>query len=306
MLVRILNKMLLILALLLLFTPAQSQAANKMWWATCLTESSTCLDGIDGALLTAGDGALVVWDSGSTIPNLYIYRLYESGTTESYPSVISPDTNAGNKRWHLTTLVGRNFKTGQVAATIPSISLDHTGEAGAQSSIIFLDDGAQKFRLIYDIANDGTPTFTIYDDVTPASRVTVTTAGVNVAGALTLNSVTVPTIGTSTPFTASNGGNAVAPRGYYVVTGTTALVLPTAVAGYEFCIAQDVGGSSVITLSPPTSGYLGNQANSAYCTQNYRLVSGGAATDKICVVGRSTTQYMVLSAVGTWTCTAPP
>lgn len=55
------------------------------------------LDSIDGAGLSDGDIAMVF--SGTSI---YHYRLNAtSGATESSPYIVSPDTNAGTKRWVL-------------------------------------------------------------------------------------------------------------------------------------------------------------------------------------------------------------
>jgi hypothetical protein len=85
--------------------PFDAGAANKMWWATCRTGGGDCLDGIDGETLTAGDGAFVVMDAGSTTPQTYVYRLYASSASESDPSIVAPDTNPGTKRWHLASCV---------------------------------------------------------------------------------------------------------------------------------------------------------------------------------------------------------
>jgi hypothetical protein len=55
------------------------------------------LDKIDGSSLSDGDSAIVV-DSNYA----YIYRLNAtSAAAESSPNIISPDTNAGDKRWIL-------------------------------------------------------------------------------------------------------------------------------------------------------------------------------------------------------------
>ncbi len=59
------------------------------------------LDLIDGDLLADGDGAIV-----NVNGTAYSYHLdATSGAAESSPDVISPDTNAGTKRWILQALV---------------------------------------------------------------------------------------------------------------------------------------------------------------------------------------------------------
>ena len=59
--------------------------------------TASALDSIDGALLLDNDMAFVT--VGEV---LYVYRLDDNlGGAESSPAIISPDTNAGNKRWVL-------------------------------------------------------------------------------------------------------------------------------------------------------------------------------------------------------------
>ena len=72
--------------------------ANKFYPAVALTGGGTgALDKIDGMDLSDLDAAMVV-----TGNKAYFYTLDDSsGASESSPGVISPDTNAGNKRWIL-------------------------------------------------------------------------------------------------------------------------------------------------------------------------------------------------------------
>jgi len=71
------------------------------YFRTSLTGGTDfCLDNIDGSRLNNGDTAIVVASGIS-----YEYWLNaSSGAAESSPTVISPDTNAGNKRWILCHL----------------------------------------------------------------------------------------------------------------------------------------------------------------------------------------------------------
>ena len=75
----------------------------KAYWASALIGGTTgCLDKIDGADLADKDIAIV----GDSTTTAYIYWLDDdSGASESSPSIISPDTNAGNKRWLLLGLI---------------------------------------------------------------------------------------------------------------------------------------------------------------------------------------------------------
>lgn len=73
-------------------------AAYNFYGATALTGgASGSLDGIDGADLATGDAAYVVTSS-----DYYVYYLNAtSAAAESSPDIISPDDNAGDKRWIL-------------------------------------------------------------------------------------------------------------------------------------------------------------------------------------------------------------
>lgn len=97
-----------LISLLILFTPVFSFASG-FYPATALTGGGTgALDKMDGADLSNGDVAIVVLENDGTYGNaLLVYVLdSDSGASESSPSVISPDTNAGTKRWELTGSVG--------------------------------------------------------------------------------------------------------------------------------------------------------------------------------------------------------
>ncbi len=89
------------LVALVAFTPVQA-GTYKLWAANSLTGGGTgALDAIDGASLTDGDIAIVVVSKDVT----RVYQLNaSSGAAESSPEIISPDTNASNNRWILTTM----------------------------------------------------------------------------------------------------------------------------------------------------------------------------------------------------------
>lgn len=71
--------------------------ANKFWPATARTGGGTgALDAIDGNLLTAKDGSMVIMSTG-----FYVYSLTTSASTENDPTVIVPDANPGSFCWEL-------------------------------------------------------------------------------------------------------------------------------------------------------------------------------------------------------------
>jgi len=73
---------------------------NYVYAATALTGGANgSLDAIDGTALADGDSAVVL------VPGQAVYHYSldaDSAATESSPDVISPDANAGDKRWVLT------------------------------------------------------------------------------------------------------------------------------------------------------------------------------------------------------------
>jgi len=79
-------------------SPSIASATKTLYYRTGLIGgAATDLDAQDGAALADGDFAFVM--DGT---HIYPYLLDDdSGAAESSPSVISPDTNAGTKRWIL-------------------------------------------------------------------------------------------------------------------------------------------------------------------------------------------------------------
>ena len=88
----------LIVCLALVAITAKSHAAHKTYYRTVVNDGSAAsLDALDGDDLNDGDRCFVMTSS-----LLYFYRLNaSSGATEDDPTIITPNTNAGSKRWIL-------------------------------------------------------------------------------------------------------------------------------------------------------------------------------------------------------------
>jgi hypothetical protein len=107
------------------------------------------LDKEDGAGLADGDGAMVITDAG-----VYWYHLNAtSAATENSPFRISPDANAGNKRWHL---VGTTVAIG--ALVYPS-SNQSLSSSSVQETLVFNTES-------YDVGD-------FHDNSTNNSRFTI-------------------------------------------------------------------------------------------------------------------------------------
>ena len=127
------------------------EAANTIYYSkTSLTGgAATALDYIDGNLLADGDWAYV-----SVSGKLYVYKLNaSSGAAESSPTIISPDTNAGTKRWILQNQVSWRINKTQADSPYSAAAADLDGQAvftntGATGqTIIQLPAGADGYKF---------------------------------------------------------------------------------------------------------------------------------------------------------------
>lgn len=104
-----------------------------------------------------------------------------------------------------------------------------------------------------------------------------------------------------TGLTAGTSVSLAAPRQYFVCTSTCTVTPPTPAAGYEFCVMNDDNVSTVITMAAIASVSYESTARTSYGTANHTFTSGGAAADKVCILGRDSTHYLTVSFNGTWT-----
>ena len=102
---------------------------------------------------------------------------------------------------------------------------------------------------------------------------------------------------------------AITTQNTYVTCTTTCNVTPLQPAlGVQLCVRNAPGSATVITLNALSTGngyspqgYYEKTDNSAWGTLAHAVVSGGVATDKICLVGYDTSHYEVWTYNGTWT-----
>lgn len=112
-------------------------------------------------------------------------------------------------------------------------------------------------------------------------------------------------LGSLNPVSTTSGTSATlaGPSAFYVCTSTCTVTLPVPVAGYQFCVLNGNNVSTVITLAAlGSSAMYENTARTAYGTAGTgTLVSGGAAADKVCLLGLDSTHYLTVGYQGTWT-----
>lgn len=89
--------------------------------------TATALDGIDGSSLSDGDFAYVMM---SDVFYTYVLNA-SSGASESTPDVVSPDSNAGTKRWILQKTPIQGGGTGQATAAAAFSALKQSATESA-------------------------------------------------------------------------------------------------------------------------------------------------------------------------------
>ena len=123
----------------------------------------------------------------------------------------------------------------------------------------------------------------------------------NAAGQLTAVT-TAAIVPLAAPLTVGTGGSLTGAYGYYICTTTCSITLPTPAAGDQFCVRNDSAVTTAITIAAITSVQFEKTTFNGYGTVTTgTMVSGGALGDKICLVGRDATHYLVGTFVGTWT-----
>jgi hypothetical protein len=95
----------------------------NFYFATGFIGGGDNLDGIDGAALGTGDVALVQTSTGTTP----YYLNGTSGAAESSPDIISPDVNAGTKRWIKIKITDLHDHVSGFGGTIDHVNLSNKG-----------------------------------------------------------------------------------------------------------------------------------------------------------------------------------
>lgn len=137
--------------------------ANKVYGASSLTGGLTgALDAINGSIINEGDLAAVLVNDDQA----YFYILdADSGVAESSPRIISPDTNAGNKRWIrigpktdcLSNYVDLNTAITAIGATEKTLIIDKASNLTENATI----PSTLHIISLKNCVQDGTYTLTI-------------------------------------------------------------------------------------------------------------------------------------------------
>ena len=163
--------------------------ANKFFGATSLTGGGTgAMDAIDGSTLIDGDICDVTIAS-SDIMHRYTLSA-ASGAAESSPTIISPDANAGTKRWLLVKMVSKDGVTlydgtniGHVQFDTNELELYNERHSGVVK--LMVEDAAGNKETGVKTTGAGA-TELYYDN---SKKIETTTDGVAVTGAMAATGV---------------------------------------------------------------------------------------------------------------------
>jgi hypothetical protein len=222
------------------------------------------LDNIDGTSLAAGDGAVVI-----TSTTAYLFYLNaSSGAVESSPYVISPDANAGNKRWILLGVLTEDVLT-------ELLKLLDTDKSHSLSLKWNEDDTAN--RILNIEVQGGDRTLVLHENLTigngEAGTITFSASGktLTIAGSATINdwfdqSVKQAASPTFAGLTLSGATRTIASlvsaEGIDTVADEDEIVLATGVSGWGFAQAGD--NEEWIQFSFSAAGVVTVIANSAH------------------------------------------
>jgi hypothetical protein len=221
------------------------------------------LDNIDGTSLAAGDGAVVI-----TSTTAYLFYLNaSSGAVESSPYVISPDANAGNKRWILLGVLTEDVLT-------ELLKLLDTDKSHSLSLKWNEDDTAN--RILNIEVQGGDRTLVLHENLTigngEAGTITFSASGktLTIAGSATINdwfdqSVKQAASPTFAGLTLSGATRTIASlvsaEGIDTVADEDEIVLATGVSGWGFAQAGD--NEEWIQFRFTAAGVVSVVANSA-------------------------------------------
>lgn len=211
-----------------------------------------------------------------------------------------------------SVVLGAGSQASKVVAGIitDGVSILTLGVAGTSVGEIDFKNGTSGTIAFKPVTGAlGTPTISI-----PAVTATMqTTSASDTTTTHVLHATATGFIGTfsaivagdlpTTPLTTGTSVTLVAPRQYFICTGTCTVTVPVPAAGYEFCIMNDDNVSTAITLSAlGSSAMYENTARTAYGTAGTgTLVATAVVGNKVCLVGRDATHYLTVSFNGTWT-----
>ena len=237
---------------------------------TSIFSQTGAVGDLTGDVTTAGSTATTIAASAVTtgkINNAAVTaaKMVNAGVFTGDATTTFPAITIGNNAITAVKMVNAGVFTGDATSTFPAITIG----AGAITNS--------------KIANGTIDLTAKVTGALPAANIGVTA---NVFGSGT---ITIPS------------GNAI----LVGCTSTCSVPVPVPVAGYQICVKNNAGVSTVITLSALGSSALYPKADdSGYGTAGTgTMVSSAAAGNKVCLIGRDATHYELgaVNASANWT-----
>lgn len=273
-----------------------------IYWSNATQAKILAHTATAGLPLVSGNAATPSWASGVTGSGSFVQATSPTLVTPTLGAALATSINGLAFTTSTGTVTIANGKTATVNNTLTFAGTDSTSMTfPTTSASIARTDSAQTFTGVQTFTAPilGTPTSINLGNATalpcaatPALTGAVTTSAGSCATTLAATGLTT---GTSVTLAGSNQ--------YFVCTGTCTVTVPVPAAGVQYCVMNDDNVATVITLSAiGSSARYENTARTAYGTATTgTFISGGAAGDKVCIVGRDATHYLTLSFNGTWT-----
>lgn len=265
--------------------------------ATTFTPCVLVIGDLPATVVTSAAGltntALMTGAGGQASQTPNASATLSAGGAISLPSTLSTGVGSGtagaiDMTAGTSAAVGSNvFGWGAPATMTTSVRLESPNAVPVAHSAMIL--GAP-------VSNKATWTYQAINDCTGSFK------------ALTFSQSGPDTFGCNTIFaTVFGSGTITVPAGNSVIVGCTStcsVPVPVPMAGYQICIKNLAGVTTVITLSALGSSAAYPKADdSGYGTAGTGTMVSSAATNKVCLIGRDATHYELgaINAAANWT-----
>jgi len=257
-----------------------------------------------GVLLGQGTSAIVATGAGTTD-----YCLVSNGASADPAFEVCPVGTIGSDTQvsfnDAGTMAGDSGLTFNKTTNLLTATGGFASGSGSTAGLIVLLQGTACTPATNEVCIYAPASVTAYGVVLPSAVGSTGFAKWTVSGSVaTISSATI--VASDLPAIPATSGTSITLSDnsrIYTCTNTCTITVPVPAAGVQYCVRNGNNVTTVITLAAlGSSAMYENTAGTAYGTAGTgTLVSGGAANDKICIVGLDSTHYQTWSFNGTWT-----
>jgi hypothetical protein len=269
----------------------EKSGANVVRAFTALTGGGTgSLDKISRTTITNGDIAMVV--TGNII---YFYQYNSSATdAEVSPTYIRPNDYATSGVWYLVDVRAKGVNTG--TSSTPSLDFyDLEATDGDINAKIYVNcttttSGAEVCQMYFQTQVAGTL----------ATRLTIDATGNVNTTAFLGGKMPIVEENTATTFNITTAQAQANTYFLNINAGTKTWNLPAAEAGMAVCIKNGQGVANIMQVDTDGTDYLVLPTGARNTAGKYYGATA-SATNQICLAAYNTTDWYIISTVGTWT-----